>query len=100
MHHTNFQTNGITWPGNVHELSVDRNFTTIWVNQAVENVHQSSFACAILTHQCMNLSFTHLEINMIVGNDTGPGFGDVTHLHSKWSGLLLSWSLKRTFLHR
>src|SRR5436853_527297 len=40
------------------------------------------------------------QIHMIVGNDTRPAFSDVTHFYRKWSGLLLSWSLKCTFLHR
>src|SRR5215469_420623 len=100
VHHTYFQMNGIAWPGYMRELPIDINLTTIRMNKTVENVHQRSFTGAILADQCVDLALTHLEIDMIVGNDAGPGFGDVTHLHSKWSGLLLVWSLKRTFLHR
>src|SRR2546429_9028472 len=100
MHHTDFQVNGIARPADMRELSVDIHFATICVNKTVENIHESSFTSAILAYQSVNLAFTHYKIHMIVGNDTRPGFGDVTHLHRKWSGLFLSWSLKCTFLHK
>ena len=100
MHHTNFQANSITRPGDVRELPVDVNLTAIGVNKTVENVHQRSFTCAVLAHQCMDLALADLEIDMIVSNDAGPGFSDVTHLHSKWYGNLFSCSHSRTFLHR
>src|SRR5260370_24703133 len=100
MHHTNLQMNGIPRSGDMRELPVDIHFATIGVNKTVENIHESSFTSAILAHQSVNLAFTHFKIHMIVGNDTRPGFSDVTQLHSKRRGLLLRWSLKCTFLHR
>ena len=100
MHHTNFQANSITRPGDVRELPVDVNLTAIGVNKTVENVHQRSFTCAVLAHQGMDLALADLEIDMIVSNDAGPGLGDVTHLHSKWYSNLFSCSHGRTFLHR
>ena len=100
VHHTDFQANGIARTGYVCELAINVNLTAIRVNKTIENVHQRRFTCTILAYQSMNLAFTHLEIDMIVGNDAGPGFSDVAHLHCKRIGLLLGCSLKCAFQHR
>ena len=81
-------------------LPVDENLTTIRVNQSIEDIHQGSFAGSVFANQSVNLAFTHFEIDMVVGNDTGPGFGNVAHLYSRWCRDFLGWSQSRTFLHR
>src|SRR5216683_1440038 len=77
MHHTNMQPDSIAWPRDVRNLAIDQDFTTIGVNQSIEDIHQGSFAGSVFPNQCMNLTLTHLEIDMVVGNDTGPCFGKV-----------------------
>jgi hypothetical protein len=39
--------------------------------QAVENLHQRTFACAVLAQQGMNFASFDIEINVIAGKHTG-----------------------------
>jgi hypothetical protein len=94
------QPDSIAWPRDVHNLAIDENLTTIGVNQSIEDIHQGSFAGSVFPNQCMNLTLTHLEIDMVVGNDTGPGFGNVAHLYGRGCRDFLGWSQSCTFLHR
>src|SRR2546422_11578322 len=86
VHHTGFQANGITRTGYVCELAINVNLTAIRVIKTIVYVHQSRFTCAILSYQSMNLAFTHLEIDMIVCNDAGPGCSYAKLLRCNSSG--------------
>ena len=89
VHHTDFQANGIARTGYVCELAINVNLTAIRVNKTIENVHEGRFTRAILAYQSMNLAFTHLEIDMIVGNT--PGQVLVMLRISTAKGLDCSW---------
>ncbi len=84
VYHTNMKPDGIAWPSNVRNLPVDENLTTIRVNQSIEDIHQGSFAGSVFANEGMDLALTYLEIDLIVGNDTGPCFGNVAHLYGRW----------------
>ena len=97
--HTNLQANSIAGSGNVSKLAIDENFTAVWVNQAIEDIHQGGFACAIFSNQGVNLPFPNRQVDMIVGNHPWPGLADVAHLHSKRYLTLQGRSHNCTFLH-
>ena len=46
---------------------------------AAEDVHQRGFARAVLAHQCVNLTFLHLEVDVVQGLYAREGLGDVLH---------------------
>src|SRR5260370_35653443 len=87
--HTNMQPDSTAWARDMRNLAIDENFTTIGVNQPIQDIHQGGFASAILANQRVNLAFTHFEIDMIVSNNTGPRLGDAAHLYSQGSRDLL-----------
>src|SRR5207237_7725953 len=100
VNHTNLQANSIARSGYVNMLVIDENYTAVRVNQAIEDVHQGGFACAVFSNQGVNLSLTNRQVDVIVGNHARPGLGDVAHLHGKRYITLFGWSHNCTFLHR
>src|SRR5260370_17408130 len=85
VYHTNMQPDSIAWPRDVRNLPVDENLTTIRVNQSIEDIHQGRFAGSVFANQCMNLTLTHLEIDLIVANEPRPCFGNLSHLSCRLS---------------
>src|SRR5207249_1839426 len=70
VNHTDFETNGVTWPTDVNLLAVDENFAAIGMHQTVENIHERRFARAIFADEGMNFALMHRQVDMIVGNHT------------------------------
>src|SRR5437879_11175276 len=66
VYHTDFQANSITWSTYMHRLTVDQYFAAVRMNQAIENIHEGSFARAVFSNQGMDFSLAHGQIDMIV----------------------------------
>src|SRR5579883_587108 len=80
MHHADAKRNGVAWARDVRQLAIDIDFTGIWAQQTVEDVHQRGFAGAVLADQRVNLPLLHSEAHIIVGNDPWPCFTYIAHL--------------------
>src|SRR6266568_1435050 len=65
MHHTDAQANGVTRSADVSWLPIDEDLTAVGMNQAVEDVHQRGFACAVLANQGMDFTLVFREIGRV-----------------------------------
>ena len=54
-----------------------------------QDLHQGRLACAVLAHQCMDLSRPHLQLNMIQRLDARKGFTDIFHFQYIFHAVLL-----------
>src|SRR2546429_13154 len=99
MHHNKAPAHSSNPPADVSWLPIDEDLTAVRVNQAVEDVHQRGFARAVLANQGMDFTLVYRKINMIVGDDTRPGFGDVVHLLGKRCRTLLGFGHTCPFWH-
>ena len=80
MHHADTQSDGVARTADVHVFAVDVDLTRVRRDQAVEDVHQSRLACAVLAYQGVNLTLTDAEVHLVVGEHAGELLGDAAHV--------------------
>lgn len=82
MHHADTKRDCLDGGGNVLLLAEDLDGTLFLLVKAVEDVHQRSLACAVLTQKAVDRSFSQLKINGIIGFYIAEDFGDSLHFDS------------------
>src|ERR1700730_3044357 len=78
--HADAERDGVPWAANSRRRAVDQDLTGIRMDEPIEDVHQRALARAVLTYERMDLTRAHGEIDVVVGDDAGPGLGDASHL--------------------
>ena len=76
MHHADLVGHGVFRVANGYDLVIDEQLATVRRNHAVEHVHQSGLARAVLSEQTMNLSRLDDEIDILVGRERTEVLGD------------------------
>ena len=61
-------------------LSPDVDLALIRLVHAKQHAHQGRFARAVLTEQCVDLPFSDLNRDIVIGNNTRKTLRDVPHL--------------------
>src|SRR5258708_22008992 len=72
VYHTDLQANGIARSTYMSRWTIDQYFAAVRMNQAIENIHEGSFARAVFSNQGMDFSLAHGQIDMVVSNYTWP----------------------------
>ncbi len=49
--------------------------------QTEEDTHECGLTCSVFAQKCMNLTFSQLEGDVVVGNNTREPLGDVQHFN-------------------
>ena len=60
--------------------ALDHDLALVRPVQAVEDVHQGRFACAVLSEQRVHLALAQVDADVVVGHDAGEALRDVPHL--------------------
>ena len=73
---------------NVDVFSLQEDLACVGVIQAVEDVHESRLAGAVLTEQRMHLASPNIQIDVVVGDDARELLADAAHLENELLGHL------------
>jgi len=76
VHHADAQTDRIVGLVNLRLLAADKDFAGIGLIQSVEDVHQRRFAGAVFAQQGVDFPLFQRQVNVVVGEHAGEGFGD------------------------
>ena len=66
--------------GDLHDLAIERISPAVRLRQPVEDVHQRRLAGAVLTEQRVDLARAHIEVDVVVREDTRVALRDAPHL--------------------
>jgi hypothetical protein len=78
VYHADTLGDGVAGSFDLHLFSIQEDLPFVRRIQAVQDVHQGALASPVLAQQGMDLPFLQLEINVVVGEDAGEPFGDIT----------------------
>ena len=83
MHHADAQGNGVIGVVHGRRLAIDQDFTTGWLVETVDDIHQGRFARAIFAQQRQNLAALEFQVDILIGDDAGKVFGDVADFQDR-----------------
>ena len=86
VHHLDSAGDGVGRSGDPDGLAVDENLTLIRDRETVEDVHQGGLAGAVLPEKGVDLALPQVEVDVVVGDDTGVALGDAPHLKLRGGG--------------
>ena len=66
--------------GDLNGLTVQQDLPLVGFGKAVEDVHERRLARAVLAEQRVDLAGTHIEVDVIVGDDARISLGHAAHL--------------------
>ena len=69
--------------GDLNELAVDENLAGVRLVQAVQDRHQRRLAGAVLAEQRVDLSWHHVEVDSVVGDDRAELLRDSPQLEGR-----------------
>ena len=87
VNHANSAGDGIRGIGDLDRFSIEQDFAFIRAGQSVENIHERRLARAVFAKQGVDLPGLHIQIDMVVGDDTREALGDSAHLEPWRRGL-------------
>src|SRR5690349_15439435 len=87
MYHSNAKSNRVIWRMDRCSFSVDNDFAFVRSMQPINEIHQGAFACAILSKQGMDFTFTKIEIDIVICKYTRKLLGDTLHFKYDIVGL-------------
>jgi hypothetical protein len=67
----------------LHILTINKEGAPVRLQQTVQDVYQGGFAGAVFAYQGMNLPLRHVEVHIVIGQNQGKFFGNVTHVNGK-----------------
>ena len=79
--HADAQPLGVLGGGNGHRLAVHQNGAAVGGVDAGQHVHQGGLAGTVLSQQGENLSFSEIQVDVVVGYHRTEGLGDATKFH-------------------
>ena len=79
MHHADAEAVGITRALDLRLLPIDDDLALFRRIEAEEYAHQRGFAGAVFAQQGMDLPFSSMEVDVVVGDQAGEFFDDLTH---------------------
>jgi hypothetical protein len=82
MNHSDVQIVRVVRRIDLYNLPVLFDRTGRRLVQTKQNTHEGRLSCTVLSKQCMNLSLSQLQGNIIVGFDSWKFFRDVQHLNN------------------
>src|SRR5258708_10555712 len=92
MHHANAKRDGVMGAAQAQSFAIDQNLSGVHRMEAVENLHQSAFAGAILAQERVNLARLDRQADIVVRQHAREAFYDVPHFQGMLHRALLSGS--------
>ena len=83
VHHADPAADGVVRPVDLDQPAVEEDLTLVRHRHAVEDVHQGGLAGTVLTQQCVDLAGSHIERDVVVGDDSRVALRDPAHLEQR-----------------
>ena len=80
MDHADPACDRIRWAGDLRRLAIQQDLTLVGHGQAVQDVHQSGLAGAVLAKQRVDLAGPDIKVDVVVGNHARVALRDPAHL--------------------
>lgn len=81
VHHADAAVDGIARVGERDLFAVHRDGALVRLLHAVQDLHQSGLAGAVLTDESVDGAAAHGDVDVVVGHDPGEPLGDAAELH-------------------
>ena len=81
MDHADAMAEGILRRTDNHLFVIDEDIAFIGIVNAGKHIHQSCLTAAVFTQQSENLSLIDVQPNLVIGQNSSKGFGDVSHFY-------------------